>query len=279
MPHLMMPTSPQTRSNHQGATDAAPGSRAIPAFARSRRRAFTIVEVLVAMGILAIGIASVFTLLPVAALIQKQAVDASQGPEFGNSVLAILKATATRTDPCFSVGNDPSVVQSRFKALESNIQDQRYSFNNNLSQLYNYQMVYRRLVANGPVEVAILIYRRLPEEEQNVANTALKSIVTPYYGTTSLYGSTETIAANRGLMKTGAIGVDQAINGNLFLVGNADSTYYITKYAGTNSDATYGYRVSPIPVDTCEDVIALKKSPVTATGTLTCIAIVTGVIQ
>ncbi len=263
-----------------------PTPRRAPAFARSRQRAFTIVEVLVAMGILAIGISSVFTLLPVAAIIQKQAIDAAQGPEFGNSVLSLLKQTMSSNDPAF--GTDPSTPVLLFSPLENSYTSAslRYSLNNNLSQLYNYQLVYRRPDANGPVELAILVYRRLPEEEQNASGVALKTITSSYNPGTpdTVYGTNELTPANRGLMKTAAITTAQAIPGNLLLIGNPTGTssgsYCIARYVGTDTTVTnYGYRIAPMPAYSSAHVIGLTKSPTTTLGTLTCVAIVTGVIQ
>ncbi len=249
-------------------------------FSKSRHRGFTIVEVLVAMGILAIGIASVFTLLPVAAIIQKQAVDAAQGPEFGSGVLSMLQATATRSDPCFG---DPATVEPKFRELATTMETQRFTLNNTAGQLYNYQMVYRRLVANGPVEVAILVYRKLPAEEQDTPATTLKTIITISNDTSNVYGLNGPTSPtdDRGVVKSVAISQDQAIAGNLFLVGNSGSSYFIVKYVGaaTATATGYGHRVSPAPLTTCEELVGLKKNPVTLTGSLTCNAIVTGVIQ
>jgi prepilin-type N-terminal cleavage/methylation domain-containing protein len=252
-------------------------SPAPPYRALGRHRAFTIIEVLVAMGILAIGIASVFTLLPVAALIQKQAVDAAQGPEFGNSVLATLQTTASSSDACFGT---PSTAEPIYRSLYTAMEAQRFTLNNTAGQLYNYQIVFRRLVANGPVEIAILVYRKLPAEEQGTPATALKTIVTSASTPSNVYGFTEPVA-QRGLVLSGvSISPDQAIPGNLFLVGNASSNYYVVKYVGADTSvAGYSHRISPVPPVTCEEIIGLKKNPTTDPGSLTCVAIATGVIK
>jgi len=245
-------------------------------FHRYGRRGFTIIEVLVALGILAVGIASVYTLLPVAAILQKQAIDATQGPEFGASVLAVVKQLS-KNDPCFGDGS----VTDAFIEVPAGTPP-RFNLNGQPNRNYNYRLLYRRLVNNGPVEVAVMVYRKLPGEEAITSPITTQATAITTTGADAIYGVSETDATKRGFMRTSTLSSASRISGNLLLIGNNGGAYYVTSFTvvdSTGPETTHTLRVSPIPPETCENVVSLVKSPSDVNGNLLCVAIVTGVIE
>ncbi|MEM6458920.1 MAG: prepilin-type N-terminal cleavage/methylation domain-containing protein [Planctomycetota bacterium] len=81
-----------------------------------RRRGFTLNEVLIAMGILAIGITAVASLFPSAIILQKRAVKDAQFQQNTRSAEALLKAKGIDADRLFNFSDNVAIMTPTFTA-------------------------------------------------------------------------------------------------------------------------------------------------------------------
>lgn len=259
---------------------------------RSRRSGgFTLLEVIFAMGILAIGLLAVAALLPVAAIQQKRALDDQLGTSFGLSALSTIKA-AGRTAFSGTLYSSSTAAPYRDVPLLP-----AYTLTDP-NKVFEYRVCYSIENTGGPMNVAVFVYRK--PTNGTVVNPVIKQNTTT---TDKIQVADDTTANNRTVIAgTGAFAAPittaapnttyadiYRTNSVVLIVNTSVTPYraYVARVKGiTAQSGTPGY-VAPIgdfstPTD-CS-VYCLTDDLVTGSGnnskvsTLVPVAIVQGVI-
>ena len=115
-------------------------------------RAFSLLEILIAIGILAVGLVAVASIFPVSVIQQKRAIDESMGVVVANNVLAALQGIGKGAFP-------PAATTGYEEPLSSSLVYDPLIYQDP-GELYNYKILYRRPQLDGPVEVVVFAYRR-----------------------------------------------------------------------------------------------------------------------
>ena len=142
-----------------------------PEQTRNRRRApaaFSLIEVLLAIGILAIGVLTVASLFPVAIAQQKAAADDVLGTNYGLNVIENMKALGKGdicTNPPFPSLSVPPIPYGCSTFVPVNLTNVPDAYKvRDPNGIYNFTMAYRRPSLDSPVEVAVFVYRQAPAE-------------------------------------------------------------------------------------------------------------------
>jgi len=127
---------------------------------RGRLGGFSLVEVMLALGVLAIGMVSVASIFPVAILQEKRASDDTMGVIVGGNVIALLQV-AGASDPLFAVETEfaplPEATDDTHSVPPTVLDLYRQEYDD---PTYDYRLAYRRPSAGDPVEIAVFVFRK-----------------------------------------------------------------------------------------------------------------------
>ena len=121
---------------------------------RGRLGGFSLVEVMLALGVLAIGMVSVASIFPVAILQEKRASDDTMGVIVGGNVIALLQVAGS-SDSAFDVETEFTPLPGATSDPPTVLALYRYD-----DPTYDYRLAYRRPSAGDPVEIAVFVFRK-----------------------------------------------------------------------------------------------------------------------
>lgn len=161
-----------------------------------RTGGFTLIEVLFAVAILAVGLLAVAALLPIAALQQKRALDQTLGANFGNGYLATIKAGGRDS---FTVTPTPTPTYTS-ATLKKGFQI------SDPTGIYEAVVSYKMPNAGDPIDITVAVYRKMPTPDlvpggytytpQLRANTGALIVDEPANNRTKIFGTAGGPASN-----------------------------------------------------------------------------------
>lgn len=237
------------------------GPPARPARRFGRHGAYTLMEVMFAIAILALGLICIASLFPVGLVQSKKALDDAQGVIVGNNVIALLSTAGSGVFPGQNSGTAADNLYYPFAAPA-------WLTYTEPTGLYDYRVVYRRNTTTDPgaaADVAVFIYRRPSAKElsdQGITTNvlAVEATATP----------PDAVAPNMLTINTSVsfhLTRGRAKNQSILATATGDRGYILTPYQLVGSDSA---KLTLGPATTTDTVYYLPQKAV---------AIVTGVIK
>ena len=198
------------------------------------RQGFTLLEVLFAIAILAIGLLAVAALLPVAALQQKRAMDAQLGTSFGKNAVSLAKAGGR--DPFAATVVPTASAYFASDSTASNTVKVKKAYQTaDPTGTFDYSISYRMDNAGDPINVLVSVFRKMPDVDP--ANAPVGYVYNPQFVKSAGVLVTDELVNNRtkiygtlgGPASPASTFADVYRRNQLILIQGPTNTYYVAK--------------------------------------------------